>query len=170
MSLSRTTLWKLRVMCLPSFTYHCLISLDRRPQKLLDVYVRPGLDGKRVTGEIEIQQNGLRYQSPVRSDHRIDILFSNIRHLFYQPCDNELMVIMHISLKNPIMIGKKKAKDIQFYREASDVQFDETANRKRKYKYGDEDELEAEQDERRRRAQLNKEFKSFSEKVSEAVS
>lgn len=80
------------------------------------------------------------------------------------------MVIMHISLKNPIMIGKKKAKDIQFYREASDVQFDETANRKRKYKYGDEDELEAEQDERRRRAQLNKEFKSFSEKVSEAVS
>ncbi|CCG80577.1 FACT complex subunit spt16 [Taphrina deformans PYCC 5710] len=141
---------------------------NRRPQKLLDIYVRPGLDGKRVTGELEIQQNGLRYQSPVRSDHRIDILFSNIRHLFFQPCDNELVVIIHVSLKSPIMIGKKKAKDVQFYREASDVQFDETANRKRKYKYGDEDELEAEQDERRRRAQLNKEFKSFSEKISEA--
>lgn len=143
---------------------------DRRPQKLLDVYVRPGLDGKRVTGELEIQQNGLRYQSPVRSDHRIDILFNNIRHLFFQPCDNELMVIIHVNLRNPIMIGKKKAKDIQFYREASEVQFDETANRKRKYKYGDEDELEAEQDERRRRAQLNKEFKNFAEKMSEAVS
>lgn len=144
--------------------------LDRRPQKLLDVYVRPGLDGKRVTGEIEIHQNGLRYQSPVRSDHRIDIPFSNIRHLFFQPCDQELMVIIHVNLKNPILIGKKKAKDIQFYREASDVQFDETANRKRKYKYGDEDELEAEQEERRRRAQLNKEFKSFAEKIAESVS
>ena len=143
---------------------------NRRPQKLLDVYVRPGLDGKRVTGELEIQQNGLRYQSPVRSDHRIDILFSNIRHLFFQPCDNELMVIIHVNLKNPILVGKKKARDVQFYREASDVQFDETANRKRKYKYGDEDELEAEQDERRRRAQLNKEFKAFSEKIAEAVS
>ena len=33
-------------------------------------------------------------------------------------------------------------KDVQFYREASDVQFDETGNRKRKYRYGDEDEIE----------------------------
>lgn len=80
------------------------------------------------------------------------------------------MAIIHVNLKNPVMIGKKKTKDIQFYREASDVQFDETANRKRKYKYGDEDELEAEQDERRRRAQLNKEFENFSKKISDAVS
>lgn len=38
-----------------------------------------------------------------------DILFSNIKHLFFQPCDNELLVIMHVHLKAPIMIGKKKA-------------------------------------------------------------
>ncbi|CAG8606166.1 18012_t:CDS:10, partial [Racocetra fulgida] len=63
---------------------------------------------------------------------------------------------------------KKSEQDIQFYREASDVQFDETGNRKRKYRYGDEDELGAEQEERRRRALLNKEFKQFAEKVSEA--
>lgn len=36
--------------------------------------------------------------------------------------------------------------------------------------YGDEDELESEQEERRRRANLNKEFKSFAEKIAEAVS
>ena len=60
--------------------------------------------------------------------------------------------------------------DVQFYREASDVQFDETGNRKRKYRYGDEDEIELEQQERRRRAQLNKEFKSYSEKIVEAIS
>jgi len=72
-------------------------------------------------------------------------------------------------LKTPIMVGKKKTKDVQFYREAMDIQFDETGNRKRKYRYGDEEEFEAEQEERRRRAQLDKEFRAFAEKISEAT-
>lgn len=38
-----------------------------------------------------------------------DILFSNIKHLFFQPCDYELLVILHIHLKAPIIVGKKKA-------------------------------------------------------------
>ncbi len=59
--------------------------------------------------------------------------------------------------------------DVQFYREATDVQFDETGNRKRKFRYGDEDEFEMEQAERKRRQQLNKEFKSFAEKMVEAI-
>jgi nucleosome binding factor SPN SPT16 subunit len=126
------------------------------------------MDGKRVPGEVEIHANGLRYQSPVRTDQRIDILFSNVKHLFFQPCAHELIVIIHVHLKNPIMIGKKKAKDVQFYREATDIQFDETGNRKRKYRGGDEEEFEAEQQERRRRAELDREFKNFAEKISEA--
>ncbi|KAI5787115.1 FACT complex subunit-domain-containing protein [Geopyxis carbonaria] len=142
---------------------------NRRPQRLNDVFVRPGLDGKRVPGEIEIHENGLRYQSPIRMDQRIDILFSNVKHLFFQPSAHELIVLIHIHLKDPIMIGKKKTKDVQFYREATDIQFDETGNRKRKYRYGDEEEFEQEQEERRRRAELDKEFKAFAEKVSEAA-
>ena len=59
---------------------------------------------------------------------------------------------------------------MQFYREASDVQFDETGNRKRKYRYGDEDEIELEQQERKRRQALNKEFKHFAERIGEAAS
>jgi nucleosome binding factor SPN SPT16 subunit len=66
------------------------------------------------------------------------------------------------------MIGKKKAKDVQFYREATDMQFDETGNRKRKHRMHDEEEFEQEQEERRRRAALDKEFKGFAEKVSAA--
>lgn len=116
----------------------------------------------------------------------IDVLFSNIKHLFFQSCDHELVVIVHLHLKAPIMIGKKKTfvcelfwcqknhldhlQDIQVIREASDVQFDETGNRKRKHRYGDEDEIEMEQQERKRRAMLNKEFKAFAEKVAEAAS
>ncbi|CAO3594139.1 unnamed protein product [Absidia cylindrospora] len=139
----------------------------RRPLRLSDVYVRPQLDGKRLPGELEIHTNGLRYQS-IRSDNSFNVLFSNVKHLFFQPCDNELLVLIHIHLKNPVLIGKKKTKDVQFYREASDIQFDETGNKRRRHNYGDEDELESEREERRRRANLNKEFKGFAEKIAEA--
>ncbi|KAN0062886.1 FACT complex subunit spt16 [Thecaphora frezii] len=145
-----------------------LILAKGRTYTLPEVFPRPALDGKRVPGDLTIHQNGLRFSSPLRPDQKIDLLFSNMKHLFYQPCDNELIVIIHVHLKSPIMIGKKKAKDVQFYREASDVQFDETGNRKRKYRGGDEDEIELEQEERRRRSQLNKEFKNFAERIAEA--
>lgn len=122
-----------------------------------------------MPGKLEIHQNGIRYQSPLSTQQRVDILFSNVRHLFFQPCQHELIVIIHIHLKDPIIIGnKKKTKDVQFYREATDIQFDETGNRKRKYRYGDEDEFEAEQEERRRRAELDRLFKGFAEKIAEA--
>jgi Xaa-Pro aminopeptidase len=66
------------------------------------------------------------------------------------------------------MIGKRKTKDVQFIREATDMQYDETGNRRRKHRYGDEEEFEAEQEERRRRAALDKEFKAFAEKIADA--
>lgn len=107
-----------------------------------------------------------------------------MRHVFLQTCEHELLALIHIHLHNPIMIGKKKAtvyfifnliihglieQDVQFFREASDAQFDETGNRRRRMQYGDDDELEAENEERRRRNQLNKEFQDFSLKLEEMV-
>jgi nucleosome binding factor SPN SPT16 subunit len=133
-----------------------------------NVFIRPAMDGKRVPGKVEIHQNGLRYQSPLNTQHRVDILFSNVKHLFFQPCQHELIVIIHVHLKDPILIGKKKTKDVQFYREATDIQFDETGNRKRKYRYGDEEEFEAEQEERRRRADLDRQFQAFAQKIADA--
>ncbi|KAF8854754.1 transcription elongation complex subunit [Acephala macrosclerotiorum] len=141
---------------------------NRRPAVMDNVFIRPAMDGKRVPGKVEIHQNGLRYQSPLNTQHRVDILFSNVKHLFFQPCQHELIVIIHVHLKDPILIGKKKTKDVQFYREATDIQFDETGNRKRRYRYGDEEEFEQEQEERRRRAALDREFKAFAEKIAEA--
>lgn len=140
---------------------------NRRPLRLDDVYLRPAQDGKRMPGSVEIHQNGLRYVNPIRNDP-VDVVFSNIKHLFFQPCVGELIVLIHVHLKNPIMIGKRKTRDVQFYREATEMAFDETGNRKRKHRYGDEEEFEAEQEERRRRAELDKLFKNFAEKISDA--
>lgn len=139
---------------------------NRRPYRLDNVFMRPSMESKRVGGSIEIHQNGLRYTH--LGNQKIDILFSNIKHTFFQPCVGELIVIIHIHLQSPIMIGKRKTKDVQFYREATEMQFDETGNRKRKHRYGDEEEFEAEQEEKRRRAQLDKEFRNFAERIAEA--
>ena len=139
---------------------------NRRPHRMEPVFIRPGLEGKRLPGSIEIHQNGMRYNHP--GNAKVDVLFSNVKHLFFQPCDHELIVIIHVHLVNPILVGKKKTKDVQFYREATEMAFDETGNRKRKHRYGDEEEFEAEQEERRRRAQLNREFKLFAERISDA--
>jgi len=140
---------------------------NRRPQVLNGVNMRPGLEGKRVTGTIEIHQNGLRYVHP--TNQKVDILFSNIKHLFFQPSEIELIVVIHVHLTDPIMIGKKKTKDVQFYREAVTNIHDDTGGKKRKHRYGDEEEFEQEQEERRKRAQVNKEFKIFADRISDAA-
>ncbi|KAJ7929292.1 FACT complex subunit SPT16 [Mycena leptocephala] len=140
---------------------------SRRPAKMPEAFIRPALDGKRLAGEVEIHQNGVRYMSP--NGQKVDILFSNVKHLFFQPCDHELLVIVHLHLKAPIMIGKKKTLDVQFVREATDAQFDETGNRKRKHRYGDEDEIEQEHHERKRRQMLNKEIEAFAQKIADAA-
>lgn len=96
----------------------------RRPYKLSEAFIRPALDGKRLPGEVEIHQNGIRYQSVGaqkvgKYSNQMgfwhawltfpkDVLFSNVKHLFFQPCDHELLVIVHLHLKAPIIIGKKK--------------------------------------------------------------
>lgn len=61
---------------------------------------------KKIGGVLQIHENGLRYQSQPQSqsnfknDQRVDVLFSNIKHLFFQPCKDELIVLIHCHLKN----------------------------------------------------------------------
>ena len=51
----------------------------------------------------------------------VDVMFNNIKHAFFQPAENEMITILHFHLKNPIMIGKKKTYDVQFYAEVMEV-------------------------------------------------
>ncbi len=145
-----------------------ILAKPGKARRLDSVAMRPAPDSKKALGTVFIHQNGIRYQSPMRPDQKVDILFSNIKHLFFQPSQDELIVLIHCHLKNPIMMGKKKTYDIQFYREASEGGIDETGGRRRRYRYGDDDELEQEEEERKRRIILDKEFKTFAEQISDA--
>lgn len=38
----------------------------------------------------------------------LDIIYSNIKHAFFQEAKNEVIVLLHLNLKNPIVIKNKK--------------------------------------------------------------
>lgn len=148
------------------------LSLGQRPSRLTDVLIRPVMDGKKLPGDLEIHANGLRFRSQLRSgSETLEVLFSNIRHLIMQPCDHETIIIVHMHLHHPLMVGKKKTKDIQFYREVLESSIEDTGGSSaRKFaRFGDEDEIEMEREEKRIRAKTNEEFRTFCDKISAAT-
>ena len=64
---------------------------------------------------MEAHDNGFRYTS-IRGD-KVDILYNNIKNAFFQPCDGEMIILLHFHLRHAIMFGKKKQLDVQFYTE-----------------------------------------------------
>lgn len=69
----------------------------------------------RLTRPYATRGAACRYQ--MQGGESLDVTFSNIRHAFFQESDNELITLVHFTLKDPIMAGKKKVTDVQFYTE-----------------------------------------------------
>lgn len=122
--------------------------------------MRPFFAGRKTQGNLEAHTNGLRFIS-TRSEV-VDIMYSNVKYAIYQPCESEIMVLIHFHLKNPIMVGKKKHSDIQFFTEVVDASTAVDGSRRSMY---DPDELDDEQRERQLRKRLNLAFKDFCNKV-----
>lgn len=83
--------------------------------RLRDVTAKPVLAGRKNIGVLECHQNGFRFIA-TKGNIKGDIIFSNIKHAFYQPAsDRSISVLIHFHLKNEVLWGKKKTKDVQFY-------------------------------------------------------
>ncbi|ODM94648.1 FACT complex subunit spt16 [Orchesella cincta] len=136
-----------------------VLSVNKGNPKLKDLYIRPNIVQKRISGTLEAHSNGFRYTS-IRGD-KVDILYNNIRHAIFQPCDGEMIILLHFHLKNAIMFGKKKHVDVQFYTEVGEI----TTDLGKHQHMHDRDDLAAEQAERELRHKLTTAFKSFCEKV-----
>jgi len=130
--------------------------------RLRDVNVRPNVGGKKAPGTLEIHSTGLRFQAA--RGEKLDLIFKNVKLAFFQPAEKEILVIMHFHLHHPIMIGKKKTKDVQFYVEVMEASYSLDQTRRSGY---DPDELEEEQRERAMRARMNQEFQNFVKKIEE---
>ena len=136
---------------------------NERVPRLSDLTMRPVFAGRKAQGNIEAHTNGLRFVSTSSSrGESVDIIYDNIKYAFFQPCENEIMVLIHFYLKNPIMIGKKKTSNIQFFTEVIDASQAVDTGRRNMY---DPDEMDDEQRERQLRKKLNDAFRDFCQKV-----
>ncbi|XP_011039012.1 PREDICTED: FACT complex subunit SPT16-like isoform X1 [Populus euphratica] len=142
-----------------------LSSTKFKPIKLLDLWVRPpfGGRGRKLTGSLEAHANGFRY-STSRPDERVDVMFGNIKHAFFQPAEKEMITLVHFHLHNHIMVGNKKTKDVQFYIEVIDVVQTIGGGKRSAY---DPDEIEEEQRERDRKNKINMDFQNFVNRVND---
>jgi nucleosome binding factor SPN SPT16 subunit len=132
---------------------------------LKDVNIRPqiGATGRsRAVGILEAHETGFRFSSS-KGEH-VDVIYTNIKHAIYQPCENDQLVLIHLHLIDPIIVGKKKAQDIQFYTETRSAGDD--LNQRRRAGY-DPDEIMEEQREREMIEKLNKLFKRFVKETEE---
>lgn len=136
-----------------------IVSNNKSNPKLKDLYIRPNIVQKRINGTLEAHTNGFRYTS-VRGD-KVDILYNNIKNAFFQPCEGEMIILLHFHLRHAIMFGKKKHLDVQFYTEVGEI----TTDLGKHQHMHDRDDLSAEQAERELRHKLTSAFKSFTEKV-----
>ncbi|KAB2621682.1 FACT complex subunit SPT16-like [Pyrus ussuriensis x Pyrus communis] len=137
-----------------------------KPKRLPDLWIRPvfGGRGRKLTGSLEAHSNGFRY-STSRSEERVDVMFSNIKHAFFQPAEKEMITLLHFHLHDHIMVGNKKTKDVQFYAEVMDVVQTLGGGRRSNY---DPDEIEEEQRERERKNKINMEFQNFVNRVNDS--
>ena len=137
---------------------------DQRVPRLQDLTMRPQLTGRKCVGTLEAHQNGMRFTSS--KGEILDVLYSNIKHSIFQPCMNSVMVLIHFHLKDYIMIGKKKHKDVQFYTEVIEASLNLDGAHRSSY---DPDELDEEQREREMKRRLNSAFKEFCKKVEKVA-
>ena len=142
-----------------------LVLSSGRVHRLTGLWMLPTFGGRggRKAGTLEAHTNGMRYLG-AKMDEQVDIMYDNIRFAFFQPAKQEIKTLIHFHLKNPIMIGKKKTQDVQFYQEVMEAVQNLDGGRRNMY---DPDEIEDEQRERERQKKIQKEFSHFAKRVQE---
>lgn len=125
--------------------------------KLSHLSIRPALGGRKTVGVLEAHPNGFRFTSNKKGT--VDITFKNIKHAFFQPSENDPIILIHFNLHQPLVVGKKKTLDVQFYTEVAES----VHTAQQRTSWGDTDDLEQEQLERQRVNKLNKQFETFCE-------
>ncbi|KAA0154860.1 hypothetical protein FNF31_06201 [Cafeteria roenbergensis] len=137
-----------------------LVNRAGKVPRLQRLNMWPHISGRKSVGALEAHTNGLRFRA--ERGEILDIIYDNIRHAIFQPCKKDLYVIIHFHLHHPIMVGKKKHRDIKFFTEVMESAQSLEGTRRSMY---DPDELAEEQRERNLRQQLNKAFRNFVQKT-----
>lgn len=120
---------------------------------LTDLYMRTDnkAANKKTLGNLELHENGFKYNDT-------QILFSNIKNVFYQNGDFENRTLLHFNLKEPIL-HVKPTWNIQFFKKYN-LTYHDTSRRE------DENlELLHEQQEEEELNRINSEFNTFVDRI-----
>nr|XP_027206384.1 FACT complex subunit SPT16-like [Dermatophagoides pteronyssinus] len=144
-----------------------LIKFGEKPM-LKNIYIRSdGYSNRRNKGVLEAHLNGFKYI--IGRTLEFEILFSNIENGFYYPLSSELIVLLHFSLKNPIVINNKKVTMVQFYSNLGNVIDSVDGLQERKF-FSEQDELLEERNERKQRELIATSFDNFLKDILEPTS
>jgi nucleosome binding factor SPN SPT16 subunit len=73
-----------------------MLQLDRAKNTSLEgVTIRPSISTKRTQGSLQVHYNGFRFVA--QNGTKVDLLFDNIKNAFFQPCEDELVVLLHLA-------------------------------------------------------------------------
>ena len=138
--------------------------LGKKLSVLYDLKMRPSLGGKKLKGTLEAFTKGYRFIT--KKNDIFELYHSNIRHAIFQPCDQNMMIILHFNLFKAVLVGKKRAINIQFYCEVGSIAEDLTDSRKNHIRFEYPNEMEEEEMERYMQQKYNETFLKFVENVN----
>ena len=141
------------------------IELGSRLAVLHDLKMRPALTGKKTKGTLNAYSKGYRFVS--KKNAVFELAHSNIKHAIFQPCNENMMIILHFRLHKAVQVNKKRVKDIQFYCEVGSIAEDLIDPRRNRGRYDYPNEMEEEEMERYMQQKYNDAFLSFVETVNE---
>ncbi|KAM0679317.1 FACT complex subunit spt16 [Binucleata daphniae] len=124
---------------------------------LPEVFVKTDVKARKgKANSLEMHENGFRYNY---ENQNIEILFSNIKHMFFCEGTIEHRVLIHFNLYQPVYIPKKSY-NIQFYKESGTNTVQDTSKIKDEYY-----EAAIEKEEENKRREINNEFSLFVDKI-----
>lgn len=121
--------------------------LEGKIKELNNVKLRPTLEGRKSEGQLTAYQNGFRFVT--KSQKSLQIFNSNIRHAIFQPCEDNMIVLIHFLLRKPIVIQKQLTDHIQIYTEIGSSNQDLIDPRNKGKNFVDEYEEEEREEEQR---------------------
>ncbi|KAM0688556.1 FACT complex subunit spt16 [Conglomerata obtusa] len=124
---------------------------------LPEVFVKTDVKARKgKANSLEMHENGFRYNY---EGQQIEILFDNIKHMFFYEGTIEHRVLIHFNLHQPVFIPKKSY-NIQFYKESGTNTVQDTSKIKDEYY-----EAIVEKEEENKRKEINREFNLFVDKI-----
>ena len=133
------------------------LALKTKLKSLVDIKMRPTMSGRKTIGQLVSYTNGLKFSS--KKGEMLEVSLDNVEHAIFRPCDDNMIIILHFYLIEPIIVNKKLTQHIQFFAEVGYTSEDLADPRKRHR--GDFDELEEEQLEQQAKERYNAMFMDF---------